>query len=49
MVVDTLDNLEKYTSLNPLFAQAIEYLKSISDRYSNKRKLKILFRQPHAI
>ncbi|RGN45762.1 MULTISPECIES: YhcH/YjgK/YiaL family protein [unclassified Bacteroides] len=28
MVVDTLDNLEKYTSLNPLFAQAIEYLKS---------------------
>lgn len=28
MVVDTLDNLEKYASLNPLFAQAIEYLKS---------------------
>ena len=28
MVVDTLDNLEKYASLNPLFAQAIAYLKS---------------------
>lgn len=28
MVVDTLENLEKYASLNPLFAQAIEYLKS---------------------
>ncbi|MEY8708534.1 YhcH/YjgK/YiaL family protein [Bacteroides faecichinchillae] len=28
MVIDTLDNLEKYTSLNPLFAEAIEFLKS---------------------
>lgn len=28
MVVDTLDNLKKYASLNPLFAQAIEYLVS---------------------
>ncbi len=28
MVIDTLDNLEKYASLNPLFPQAIEYLKS---------------------
>ena len=28
MVVDTLENLEKYASLNPLFAQAIELLKS---------------------
>ena len=27
MILDTLDNLEKYASLNPLFAQAIEYLK----------------------
>ena len=26
MVVDTLENLEKYASLNPLFAQAIEFL-----------------------
>ena len=28
MILDTLDNLEKYASLNPLFAQAIEYLKN---------------------
>ncbi len=28
MVVDTLDNLEKYASLNPLFAQAIDFLKN---------------------
>ena len=28
MVLDTLDNLEKYASLNPLFAQAIDYLKN---------------------
>ena len=36
MVLDTLDNLEKYASLNPLFAQAIDYLKStdLKDRKS---------------
>ena len=28
MVVDTIENLEKYAALNPLFAQAIAYLKS---------------------
>lgn len=28
MVVDTLENLEKYASLNPLFTQAIDFLKS---------------------
>lgn len=28
MIVDTLENLEKYASLNPLFPQAIEFLKS---------------------
>lgn len=28
MVIDKLENIEKYTSLNPLFAQAIEFLKS---------------------
>lgn len=28
MVIDTIDNLEKYASLNPLFAKAFEYLKS---------------------
>lgn len=28
MVVDTLENLDKYVSLNPLFAQAVEFIKS---------------------
>ena len=28
MVVDRLENIEKYASLNPLFAQAIDFLKS---------------------
>ena len=28
MILDTLDNLEKYASLNSLFAQAIDYLKN---------------------
>lgn len=28
MIVDTLENLEKYVSLNPLFSQAVEFLKS---------------------
>ncbi len=28
MIVDKLENLDKYISLNPLFAQAVEYLKS---------------------
>lgn len=28
MVIDRLENLEKYVSLNPLFAQAFEFLKS---------------------
>lgn len=28
MVIDKLENLEKYVSLNPLFAQAVEFLKS---------------------
>lgn len=28
MVVDKLENIEKYASLNPLFAQAIDFLKS---------------------
>lgn len=28
MVVDKIENLEKYASLNPLFAKAIEYLKA---------------------
>lgn len=28
MVIDRLENIEKYASLNPLFAQAIDFLKS---------------------
>ncbi len=28
MIVDTLDNLEKYISLNPLFAEVVEFLKA---------------------
>lgn len=28
MVIDKLENIEKYASLNPLFAEAIEFLKS---------------------
>lgn len=28
MVIDKIENLEKYASLNPLFTQAIEFLKS---------------------
>lgn len=27
MIVDTLDNLEKYVSLNPLFAEVVKFLK----------------------
>ena len=28
MIIDKLENLEKYASLSPLFAQAVEFLKS---------------------
>lgn len=28
MIIDTLENLEQYASVNPRFAKAIEYLKS---------------------
>ena len=28
MIIDTLDNLGKYTALNPLFADVVEFLKS---------------------
>lgn len=28
MIIDTLDNLEKYASLNPLFAKAVEFLRN---------------------
>lgn len=29
MIIDSLDNAERYTSIHPLFAQAFEYIKSI--------------------
>ena len=29
MIIDTLDNLEKYSNLNPLFPKVVEYLKQI--------------------
>ena len=35
MVVDRLENIEKYASLNPLFAQAIEFLKSRFKRFGS--------------
>ena len=28
MIIDTLDNLEKYVSLNPLFKDVVDFLKS---------------------
>ena len=28
MVIDTLENLEKYVSLNPLFKDVVEFIKS---------------------
>ena len=41
MVVDRLENLEKYASLNPLFAKAMEYLKNYRLERSGIRKSKI--------
>lgn len=35
MIVDKLENLEKYVSLSPLFAQAVEFLKS-TDLHSHE-------------
>ena len=37
MVVDRLENLEKYASLNPLFAKAMEYLKATDLRSEERR------------
>lgn len=39
MIVDNLENLEKYTSLNPLFAQAIGFLRSTDLRTLNTGKI----------
>ena len=42
MVVDKIENLDKYVSLNPLFAQAVEFLKSnnLSEMEVGKTELK---------
>ena len=38
MVVDKLENLEKYASLNPLFADAIAFLKATNlDTHEQRR------------
>lgn len=41
MVVDRIENLEKYASLNPLFAKAIEYLKSTDLKAQELGKVKL--------
>ena len=42
MIVDTLDNLQKYASLNPLFAEAIEFIQThnLHDMEIGQTKLK---------
>ena len=44
MVVDTLDNLEKYVSLNPLFADVVKFIKEIMTSL-NWRTVSILSRR----
>ncbi len=39
MVIDRLENLEKYVSLNPMFAQVAEYLKSANLSAQDKDKV----------
>lgn len=41
MVVDRIENLDKYASLNPLFAKAIEYLKSTDLKAQELGKVKL--------
>ena len=41
MVIDTLNNLEKYVSLNPLFSQVVEYLKNYDIREVASGKIEI--------
>lgn len=41
MVIDTLNNLEKYVSLNPLFSQVVEYLKKYDIREVASGKIEI--------
>ena len=42
MILDTLDNLEKYVSLNPLFPQTIEYLKNTDLNALEEGQVKVL-------
>lgn len=53
MVVDKFENLEKYASLNPLFAEAIKFLKTtdLNAQELGKIKLQVMtwwltFRRP---
>lgn len=41
MVIDRLENLEKYASLNPLFEKAIEYLKATDLNAQELGKVKL--------
>jgi YhcH/YjgK/YiaL family protein len=41
MVIDTLNNLEKYVSLNPLFSQVVEYLKNYDIREVASGKIEL--------
>ncbi len=41
MIIDTLDNLEKYASLNPLFAKAVEFLKNTDLKVHPEGKIEL--------
>lgn len=41
MVIDRIENLEKYVSLNPLFAKAIEYLRATDLNAQELGKVKL--------
>lgn len=41
MVIDKIENLEKYASLNPLFAQAVEFLKTTDLNAHEAGKVKL--------
>ena len=41
MVVDKFENLEKYASLNPLFAEAIKFLKTTDLNAQELGKIKL--------
>ena len=33
MIIDTIENLEQYAALNPLFPKVVEYLKGVTFHY----------------